>query len=422
MTAIPDVATEDTAPLSEGAGRTLAYAGVVAFMTAFAVPMSFFFYVFPPMLRELGHSPEVVGGFAMVYLPYVLRGLWAFAIERVMKGQAARYRMGTFGLSILGLVAVLGLIPLDPSQNVGAIMVVAVLVFVIFASGMTTLDGYLLATLNSDDRAKSAAWSAAGVAFGGIVIGLMAWFEVFSGSWTASILALAAATVIPAMLVLILPRAVDARADTGKTDQLNKGAMKGFFADPRIRILLLTALTAHGALGLFSGYLPVLQVDAGLEISEIGLFSAVASNLMGLVGAMLGGLILAKIGGWRTILCVTVCVALFLGGAAILQEPLMGRSFAIGVTAASMFFGYVYFVPIRALILQACDGPHAVSRVAIISSFDMSVGILGMSLAGVIAVQLGLTMFFATCAALAAVGAVLAFQHATGAHKTPDQS
>ena len=40
----------------------------------------------------------------------------------------------------------------------------------------------------------------------------------------------------------------------------------------------VVSLLAHGAIGLVSGYLPVLQVDAGVQIGEIGLFSAVAMS------------------------------------------------------------------------------------------------------------------------------------------------
>ncbi|MEL6511201.1 MAG: MFS transporter [Pseudomonadota bacterium] len=425
MTSIPDTPNEAEALVDDfamGTDRLMTFLGALAFMTATSMPMAFFYYIFPPMLRDLGYSPEVVGGFAVVYLPYVLRGLWAFAIERVMRGRAARYRMGTMVLALLSIVAVLTLMLLDPAKDVGAIMAVAVLIFVLLASGMTTVDGYLLARLSSEDRARSAAWSAGGVAMGGICVGLMAWFDVFTGSWTNAVTLLALAMLVPSLLILLLPaRRTDAVA-TQQNQPREKRVFRSFLANPRLRALMLMAVLAHGGIGLISGYLPILQVDAGLKIGEIGLFSAAASNVLGLIGAMVGGVIVARIGGWRSLTFVMIYLGVVLLVSASLHQAIWGRGFAIGLTGALMFAGYVYYVPFRALILQACDGPHAVSRVAILSSFDMTISIVGMSLAGVVAVQLGLTLFFAACGGLALIAATLSFKNAARADLTPQSN
>ncbi|MBL3570022.1 hypothetical protein BV509_20920 [Rhodovulum sulfidophilum] len=396
------------------ADRRRVFLGVFAFMTASSVPMSFFYYVFPPLLRERGHSPEVVGAFALVYLPYVLRGLWAFVLERVMRGQAGRYRNATRLLAVLAVLAVLALLPLDPVRHPGAIMGVAFLVFVILASGMTTLDGYILATLDLDGRARVAAWGAAGAAAGGVVVGLGAWLGLAGNGWHTVVLVLAAATLLPSLGIAILPRRPGgaARKDHAAPQAVQRNDLRGFLADPRLRALILLALLAHGSMGLMSGYLPVLQVDAGLKIGEIGLFSAVAANLMGLAGAMAGWVIVTRMGGWGALVAVMVFLSAVFAAASLLHGLFWGRGFAIAITAALMLAGYVYYVPYRALILQACDGPHAVSRAAILSSLDMTVGILGMSVAGLVAVQLGLTVFLGVCAAAALLAAGLALHRA----------
>lgn len=410
MTALPDASENSMHEI--GHNRTLIYFGVVAFMTAFAVPMSFFYYVFPPILRTLGHGPEVVGAFAMVYLPYVLRGLWAFVIERIMQGQASRYRWATIVLALLGVLAVMMLSLIDPTRQVGAAMGIAVVIFIIFSSGMTTLDGYLLATLSSEYRANSAAWTAGGVAFGGIVVGFLAWFEVFSGSWTSAVCMLAAASLIPTLFILILPRATGAEIKSEQVTDLapKVGKFRQFVTSGPLRALIIMAILAHGTIGLLSGYLPILQVDAGLSIGEIGLFTAIGANVMGLLGAMLGGWILSRVGGWRTLAAVSALMCVILAGVAIFNQVIWGKGFAIGLTAILMMAGYIYFVPYRALVLQACKGPGSVSRAAILSSFDMTIGILGMSMAGLVAVKLGLSLLFALGAALALCAAVYALR------------
>ena len=399
----------------DSAGRWRILAGVFAFMLASSVPMSFFYYVFPPMLRASGHSAELVSALALVYLPYVLRGLWAFAIARALGGRAQTWRRATLALSVLAAAGVLALLPLDPARQPGPIMAVAAFLFLVLASGMTTLDGYVLATLGERGRAAVPGWGAAGMALGGILVGVAAWLGWIGGAWGQGVWLLAALTLAPALAVAILPRQAGAvqtgaePADTATSPRPRpplRGLWRAVWQDPALPRLVLVSLLAHGAIGLVSGYLPVLQVDAGLQIGEIGLFSAMAANGLGLAGAVIGGAIVARIGGWKSLSLVTILLALCLGAAAALHGLIWGRGFAVALTAVTMLAGYIYYVPYRALCLQSSRGDHAVTQAAWLSSCDMVVSILAMSVAGTLAARLGLVSFLVLCT-LAASGAAL---------------
>lgn len=119
---------------------------------------------------------------------------------------------------------------------------------------------------------------------------------------------------------------------------------------------------------------------------------------------MIGGAIVARIGGWRSLSLVTMLLALCLGVAAALHGLIWGRGFAVALTAVTMLAGYIYYVPYRALCLQSSRGDHAVTQAAWLSSCDMVVSILAMSVAGTLAARLGLVPFLVLCT-LAASGA-----------------
>ncbi|ETD02039.1 hypothetical protein U714_08365, partial [Rhodobacter capsulatus DE442] len=367
----------------ENAGHWRILTGVFAFMLASSVPMSFFYYVFPPMLRASGHSAELVSALALVYLPYVLRGVWAFAIARALGGRAQAWRRATLALSVLAAAGVLALLPLDPARQPGPIMAVAAVLFLVLASGMTTLDGYVLATLGEKGRAAVPGWGASGMALGGILVGVASWLGWIGGDWRQAVWLLAAMTLAPALAVAILPPQAPAeRADPATPPRPRlplRSLWRAVWQDPALPRLVLVSLLAHGAIGLVSGYLPVLQVDAGLQIGEIGLFSAVAANGLGLAGAVIGGAIVARIGGWKSLSLVTMLLALCLGVAAALHGLIWGRGFAVALTAVTMLAGYIYYVPYRALCLQSSRGDHAVTQAAWLSSCDMVVSILAMS-------------------------------------------
>ncbi|ETD90896.1 hypothetical protein U713_03890 [Rhodobacter capsulatus YW2] len=394
----------------ENAKRWRILTGVFAFMLASSVPMSFFYYVFPPMLRASGHSAELVSALALVYLPYVLRGLWAFAIARALGGRAQAWRRATLALSVLAAAGVLALLPLDPARQPGPIMAVAAVLFLVLASGMTTLDGYVLATLGEKGRAAVPGWGAAGMALAGILVGVASWLGWIGGDWRQAVWLLAVMTLAPALAVAILPPQAPAeRADPATPPRPRlplRSLWRAVWQDPALPRLVLVSLLAHGAIGLVSGYLPVLQVDAGLQIGEIGLFSAVAANGLGLAGAVIGGAIVARIGGWKSLSLVTMLLALSLGVAAALHGLIWGRGFAVALTAVTMLAGYIYYVPYRALCLQSSRGDHAVTQAAWLSSCDMVVSILAMSVAGTLAARLGLVPFLVLCT-LAASGAAL---------------
>ncbi len=379
--------------------------GMVAFCAATSIPMSFFYFVLPAVLRQAGHSAEVIGLVALVGLPYALRVFWAPLVDRIAEGNAARYRALAFAMLGAAIISILGFVSVNPRVDLAATLCIATLVFIFLATGLTAVDGYVLSTLGTAGRERVTAYQAAGFTLGAIVLGVGA-IATDGIEWTMLVLLLAATTAILTVPLLILPN-VGPSSETPRSTNLRHGIWH-FVRRPAVRRRIAVSVLAHGGLGLPAGYLAVLQVDAGLTPGQIGLFGAIGSNICGLIAAIATGAFVARFGSWRTLTVVILAGLAIYGTIAFFHAQLNGPIFAVSLALIVMTLGYSYIVPYRALILTICDVENGATQAAFLSCFDVMISLLAASVAGVIVGMLGLTGLFALSAALCCSGALVA--------------
>jgi hypothetical protein len=379
--------------------------GMVAFCASTSISMSFFYFVMPAVLRKTGHSAEIIGAVALVYLPYALRVVWAPLVDRYAGGSAERYRLIAFTMLIASILAILALAAVDPAHDLGATFAIATLIFTLLATGLTALDGYVLSTLAPAVRPRVIPFQVGGMMAGGMLLGLGS-LAADGLSWTTTVLLLAGTTAVLAMPLLVLPRVtIPLAAVEGPGIP---GGLWRFLKRAVVRRRMAVSVLAHGGLGLPAGYLAVLQIDAGLTPGQVGLFGAVGANMSGLLAAVIAGWLVARFGGWRTLAAVAVTGALIYAAVAFTYAEMMGPSFAVSVALVVMALGYGFFVSFRSLVLAICDAENGATQAAFLSCFDVVVSLLCSSIAGVVAAAIGVSGLFAASAAACVAGAVLA--------------
>lgn len=422
----------------QGPARTRFLIAIMAFFAATAVPMSFFYYMLPASLSQAGYGADVVGLITLVYLPYALRVIWAPLVDRMGNGGARRYRL--IALATLAL-AVLSMLSMGVFSLATDLVIIAALAFGVFfflSTGMTAIDGYCLMMLGPKGRQTITAYSLGGLSVGGVLLGLASfWFG--SLPWDNLVAIIVGGTFVLALPTLLLPAL--SLADVGSEQQepdADKSRLWSFMKRATTRRRMIISVFAHGGLGLPMGYFPVLQVNAGLSLNEIGLYGSVGGNVSGILSAILMGSLMAAVGAWRGI--STAC--LFGIGCFLLlafwpllaayagMQDVAGASHSLGpvqVVAAYLllnFLGFSVLVPYRALVLQICDGQRPASQAAALSSFDMVITILCSSLSGLVVVWAGVTNLFLVSAAFCLIGLLLSyrfFRIETPIKKTPDQ-
>lgn len=377
-------------------------AGVAALCAMLSIPMSFAFYVLPATLRQSGLGPEFIGLVWVVYLPFVLRLLWAPLIDRMASRRPEAYRRIVLGAAVAGLLALLPLFQIDPARDVGKAIGIMALAIALFATGFTALDGYVISAMGREGRNQVAAFQAVGYALGGVIFGLGS-IAIDGWGWPWLVAFLVAATLIAALPLFGLP-AKFAAISTAESLESSVSGWR-FLASRAARWRVLVAVLGHTGLGLNVGYLTVLQVDAGLTVGQVGLFNAVGGSLCGLIAAGVAGLLLLRLGGWHCLALILAAGAVIFGACAALQHHLAPIVFAIVLSTISMILGFAYDVPFRGLALSISGGDRGATQAAIISSIDKIVAIVAAMFAGVVvnAVGLGGLLLISALACLCAL-------------------
>lgn len=394
------------------------FVAMLIFCTATSIPMSFFFFLLPAILRKAGYSPEIVSLVALVYLPYALRVLWAPLVDHISKGKQSRYQNIAFVSLFLGVVSIAGFFAFRPETDVTAIIVVAIVIFIFLATGMTALDGYIIKILSREERKTVSAYQAAGFTMGGILVGLGA-IAVDGMGWNIIIIAMMAATAFLVVLFYFLLKPLIKLKSFSTTNQIEAAqslSLWQFLKVGAIQRRIAISILANGGLGLTVGYLPIFQVDRGLTLGQVGMFGAIGSNLCGLFSALVAGGLLIRFGAWRTLAGICTAAVLFFASAALLHDDFPGQIFAIVISLTAMTLSYAYIVPYRALVLMISNGKHGATQAAFMSSFDVVVTIIAASLAGLAVTSFGLTGLFSISLIASFCGVLLALWAQTHAN------
>lgn len=393
-----------------------------AFFAAMSIPMSFFYYILPASLRQVGHGPDVVGLIMLVYLPYAVRVIWAPLIDRFAQYSANRYRLVALASLACSIVILLAIMQVDISNNLTVLAVLATAVFFCLSTGMTAIDGYCLMLLGEQGREKFASFAMWGFSVGGVIVGVGAYF-LADMSWQSLVWFLVIGTLIAALPTLLLPSQIEVEATTKdaiSSDSNNNDGLWSFFKKRETKTLSIVSLLIHGGLGLPLGYFPILLIDSGVSVGEIGLFGSVGGNVLGMLSAFLASWLLIRIGGWRSIIlsCITgfSCFVVFAGWVLLEQVPNSNNFLTLGpvevVTAylVTIFLGAVFFILYRALVLKICDGARAASQSAALSSLDFAISIVAASMAGIVVEFYGLTGLFLSSAGLCLAGLIFSIR------------
>ncbi|ALK09612.1 MFS transporter [Blastochloris viridis] len=387
------------------AGRATVQAVAASTYAAAMVAMFFIYTILPATLRQAGHPPEVVGMVFLAYLPYALRVAWAPLVERWAAGQASRHRAALRLFLIAAVLAMLALLAVDPATSVWPLLGLSTLVVTLLVTAMTASDAYLVAMVGAADRQRSAVQQGIAAAAGGTALGV-AMLVLGDHGWRGIVVAVATLSFVVALPALMLPDRLGERLTATAGPQ--RAGLWTFFNSPVVRRRLAISVFVHGAFGLASGALPILQVDAGLSVGEIGLLSAVGANIVGLAASLLVGAGMVRFGAWRALAALCVASLVGFGTAAVAGSAIFDWSAVIALTFLVMGTSYAFFVVYRALTLIVCQGERAATQAAALACADSLISIVAATASGAAIAALGLNGLFAVVAALVSIGTVIA--------------
>lgn len=401
---------------------------------ASGLPLYLLLNLLPAWLRSNGVDLKTIGLFALIQFPYTWKFIWAPLLDRYgLPGLRLGRRRSWMLLTQLGLVVAIGILGgFDPQTQIRNIMLVAALVAVFSATQDIALDAFrreLLsdAELGLGNSVFVNAYRVAGLVPGSVSLILadhLPWSEVF---W------ITAAFIVPGILCTFWVH--EPVGDVLAPKTLRQAVVEPFNefierAGWRSALTVLAFIFCY-KLGdsLCTALATPFYLDMGYAKSEIGLVAKNAGLWPAVIGGLLGGLWMVKLGINRALWLFGVVQVISIGGFAWLasvgpqtligSEQLWHLAWVIGFEALGVGLGTAAFV---AFIARSTNRAYTATQFALFTSLAAVPRTLVNASAGWLVEQLGWLGFFSLCMGLAVPGMLLLFKVAPWSLQDQDQT
>ncbi|MEW9307748.1 MFS transporter [Labrys neptuniae] len=383
-------------------GRLRLFAVLGGLYLAQAIPSYLIAAALPPIMREAGVSRTAIGYLSLLFLPLVLKFLWAPLVDRI-RPFARAHRAGWVILTQLGVIAsILALLPLGPT-HVGGILGIGLVTALLVSTQDIATDGYAAKYLAPEDRAIGNAIQGGSVAFGVVIGGTLGLVLYHHIGWAGMLLVIAAFSALPLIAAFAMWE-----APASPSDRLTRPSIMGFLRRPEIRTVLWIALIYRMSEGLVKAMEGPYLVDAGVPLDRIGYLSGVSAATAGLAGSAIAALLVKRCGTAATLGLLgglrTLCFALF---AAHALGVVTGAWPLFGAAGFQTFIRYMEIVALYSLFMTVTSSDQPGTDFTILACAQMVVYLVGSLISGKLADLMGYGALFGLATALSAI-AVLA--------------
>ena len=386
---------------------------------ASGLPLYLLLNLVPAWLRSSGVNLKTIGLFALIQFPYTWKFIWAPLLDRYgLNFLKLGRRRGWMLITQLGLVGAIGALGgFDPHTEISTIMLIAALVAVFSATQDIALDAFRRELLSDEELGLGNsvfvnAYRVAGLVPGSVSLILadhLPWDQVF---W------ITAAFMVPGVLATFWVR-------EPQGDDLAPRTLKQAIVEPfnefMARAGWKSALTVLAFIfcyklgdSLCTALATPFYLDMGYAKSDIGLVAKNAGLWPAVIGGLLGGLWMVKLGINRALWLFGVVQVVSIFGfawlasagpqSAIGPSELASLALVIGFEALGVGLGTAAFV---AFIARSTNRAYTATQFALFTSLAAVPRTLVNASAGWLVEQMGWYGFFWLCAFLAIPGMLL---------------
>jgi PAT family beta-lactamase induction signal transducer AmpG len=318
-------------------------------------------------LKDSGSSNTTIGLLTYVAIPYLLKFLWAPLLDRFPLPWLGRRRgwIVVFQLAAAASIAALGL--QDPAVSLAGVAATALVIVVFSASQDVVIDAYRADLAQPAERGLAAAASnlgyraAAWIAFAGALV------LADEFGWRIAFFALALAMAAFTLATVLAPEP-EYRLPPPRTlrDSLWTPMVELMGSPGALGLIAVIVTFKVGNALALKLYTPFLM-DLGFTKTEIGLVAKAVLTTSAIVGAVLGGLWMVRLGLLRSMLLFGVLQSV--SNLAFYLLAMTGRSFPlmIAATAVENLAGSMGNIAEVALIMALCDTRFSAFQYALLS-------------------------------------------------------
>jgi PAT family beta-lactamase induction signal transducer AmpG len=318
-------------------------------------------------LKDAGSSNTSIGVLSYVAIPYLLKFLWAPLLDRFPLPLLGRRRGWMLVFQFALALAIAALAAQDPARSLAAVAVTALVIVFFSASQDIVIDAYRADVSRPHERGLAAAANNLGyracawLAFAGALVVADAF------GWRLAFLLLAAVMAVFAIATLLAPEPPRAAALPASLGESILAPLRELLGSPGalglIAVIVTFKIGNAVALKLFTPFL----MDIGFSKTEIGLVAKAVLTTSAIVGGVLGGIWMVRLGLLRSMLLFgalqTVTTLAFCALA------INGRSFPlmIAATAIENLSAAMGNIAEVALIMALCTARYSAFQYALLS-------------------------------------------------------
>jgi MFS transporter (putative signal transducer) len=360
------------------------------------------FGALPGVLRDRGLPLDRIGLTYLAALPWVLKFLWAPALERYRLPPTGPSRSRPIVL-VGGLISAVGLLLVGLTGPIHFWPLLAVLMAVALAASTVDIacDGHAVERLSGRHHGWGNAAQVGGAYLGSAIGSGLFLVLVDRLDWNTATCAMAALLLLLALPFVISPASAMPGAREHRPSL--RHALRRSEMRKGLALAALYAATQKWGLAMLGPFL----IDSGLDLGLLGIVNGVGGMAVGFACALLGGALVRFRGAQPVMVLALVVQATALAAlAAAALRGGMPQSLLAGLALASssgvMALG---FVALYARFMSLSDPRQAGIDFTLLQCMDALVSVIGGVGAGWISQHFGYGACFGLAAALAAIAA-----------------
>ena len=384
---------------------------LICFFTGFSsgLPLYILVSLLPAWLRSEGVDLKAIGLFALIQLPFTWKFIWAPLFDRYTLPLGRR--RGWLLLTQLGLILTLPMFGrFHPQLDIWTIAYFCSLVAFFSASQDIVLDAYRRELLLDEELGLGNAVHVNAYKLAGLIPGSLSLILADHLDWSY-VFVITAMFMLPGMMMTLLVREPALVLDRPKT--LREAVVAPFveFMQRRgvqsaLLVLLFIFLYKLGD-SMATALATPFYLDMGFSKTEIGLIAKNAGLWPSVIGGMLGGLWMLKIGINRALWVFGVLQMVAILGFAWLVDAghsLFSLGAVIGIEAFGVGLGTAAFV---AYIARETNPMYTATQFALFTSLAAVPRTVANAATGYMVESLGWQQFFVMCFLIAIPGMLL---------------
>ncbi len=383
------------------------------------LPSGLIAHSLPVLLRQHGVDLALIGLLKLLALPWLLKVLWAPWVDRLASPRLGHHRGWILPLqtSVIVCVAVLAMLAPQTLFGSGLWLLLGLLLINLLASTQDiATDGLTVRLLPERWRGLGNSLQVGGYKVGMIVSGSGLLLVIDPLGWNLALGLLAGLILLMTVPIWLFPeRRVlpfqPALAETALGPRLLLNHYRGLLAQPGMLLWLAVVLTFKLGDALGSPMIKPMLVDQGWSSAALGQLTLI-SSLAGIAGALLGGLLYARIGALRALILFGALQAIGIAALALL----VGQGGNVGLVYAVTLFEQVAdgmsTVALFAAMMRMCRPEHEGADFTLQASAQLLLsGFVGAS-SGVLAKALGYEGLFVGAGVLGFAVLLVVLAHA----------